>query len=84
MIHRLGYEVAHEMHYVLTEADVWDGKNKLGIDVSHIPLNVALCEGCDTPIPSDGCCDRCMVWHGDIAVQTTEMRGDPPLRKDAA
>jgi hypothetical protein len=63
----LGFEIVKGNHYVLTEADVFDGKNRLGMDVSHLPLNVPLCEGCDGAIHSDGICHDCGIIHSDIA-----------------
>lgn len=66
-IESAGFEVVRNNHYVMTEDDVFDGRNKLGMFVAHIPLGVPLCEGCDKPIPANGICDHCEIIHADIA-----------------
>lgn len=69
--------------YVLTADDVEDGKNKLGMDVSDIPLNTLLCCFCDTPVDSEGRCFHCRTIHMDAELQFTEVHGDPLLKRDA-
>ena len=75
------WEVAKDAHYTMRQSDfvsgvvVTDaasgremicGETKLGVHMTTI-LNVPLCDGCDAPIPSDGCCHNCEVIHADIA-----------------
>jgi len=72
-------------YYVLTPADVEDGRNRLGMNVSHLPFGVPLCSFCDDAIPPSGVCRKCAVIHMDIMVGLTEVHSDPLLkRKDAA
>lgn len=63
----LNYEIVRAMHYVLTEDDVFDGRNVFGLDVSDVPLNVPLCGGCDRPVPPDGRCEMCEMIHADLS-----------------
>lgn len=51
--------------YRLTADQVEGGRNRLGMDVSHIPLDVTLCGFCDTPI-SEGRCFNCRTIHTDV------------------
>lgn len=55
-----------DSHYTLHASDLEDGRNELGIDVSHIPTGVPLCVYCDTPVPADGYCRGCEVLHEDL------------------
>lgn len=67
--------------YVLTEDDVCDGRNKLGLPVTA-PLNVTLCGFCDKPVDAEGKCFSCMTIHIDGSL--TETIGDPLLKRRAA
>lgn len=60
-IPQTAWEIAVGSTYVLTEDDVVDGRNKLGCDVSNTPLNVPLCNSCDTPVGRDGLCYECEI-----------------------
>lgn len=75
------WEIVSGHHYTMTPDDfvsgvvVTDaasgremmcGQTRLGVHMTTI-LNVPLCEGCDDPVPSDGCCHNCEVIHADIA-----------------
>lgn len=64
--------IVRDNSYILTSDDLCEGRNKLGMDVSHIPLDVELCQGCDHPIPDDRYCARCDCKH-----QLTSVVGDP-------
>jgi hypothetical protein len=59
------FTVVRDHHFVMTEDDVFDGKNKLGMDVSRVPLNVPLCKGCDGEIVDAVCLD-CETLHADL------------------
>jgi hypothetical protein len=61
----LEWELATRSTYVLTENDVEDGKNKLGMDVRHIALNVPLCSFCDGQLVGNACYP-CQTIHTDI------------------
>jgi hypothetical protein len=60
------FEVVRDHHFIMTEEDVFDGgRNRLGMDVSHVPLNVPLCKSCDGEIV-DALCRDCMALHADL------------------
>lgn len=59
------YDTTTGSHYVLTEDDVIDGRNRLGMDVRHVPLDVPLCASCDGVI-EDGVCHGCELVHADL------------------
>lgn len=59
--------------YTLTEDDVEDGCNRLGMRVTA-PLNVPLCKGCDAPL-DEYTCPNC-----ELVFVTVEERPDGWLR----
>jgi hypothetical protein len=73
------WEIVTGNHYTITEDDLVDGFNKLGIKVD-LPLNTILCSGCDTPVPSSGVCESCCVVHADLAFPLTDIEHLGPGR----
>jgi hypothetical protein len=63
-------------HFVMTEDDLSDGRNKLGIKV-NVPLDVPLCKGCDNEI-IDAVCKDCELLFADL-IQLTQTVSDPFL-----
>ncbi len=62
------YELVTGWSYVLTD----DERNKLGLVVTA-PLGVALCQGCDEPVPPNGVCDGCEVIHADGGISLSDQ-----------
>ena len=81
-ISSINYEVVSGHWYVLRESDLCEGRNRLGIDVSHLPLNVPLCGGCDAQLDC-GVCHSCEVVNVDLE-QWPETEGDPLLGRRVA
>jgi hypothetical protein len=61
----MNYATTTGSHYVLTEDDLTEGRNRLGMPVAHIPLDVPLCSSCDGVI-EDGACHDCELIHTDL------------------
>ncbi len=67
------WTLASGASYILTNDDLENGRNRLGIDVRHIPLGVPLCGYCDAPLSAAGKCAPCQTIHTDFAEQLVDV-----------